>query len=178
MGRLDGARLREAVFGSQDGLVSTLGAITGIAAGTGSSGMVLLSGAVIVVVESLSMAAGSYLSSKSHRQYLEYQIRQGRGHDQGVCPDTLEEPADNAWVKGTAYVAGGLIPVLPYAFLPIRAAMPVSIAGTAAALFVIGFWKGRVVHQPRLRSGLEMLGIAGLAAIAGFVVGHLAGKVF
>ena len=64
------SRLREAIFGTQDGLISTLGALTGIAAGTQNREAVIVAGLVIIVVESLSMAAGSYLSSKSQREYL------------------------------------------------------------------------------------------------------------
>jgi vacuolar iron transporter family protein len=70
------AALRDAVFGVQDGLISTLGALTGIAEGTGRSAHVVLAGVVVVAVESLSMAAGSYLSSKSQRQYLERLLRE------------------------------------------------------------------------------------------------------
>src|SRR3989338_7341580 len=69
-------RLRDAVFGTQDGLISTLGALTGIAAGTQNREAVVVAGFVIVVVESLSMAAGSYLSSKSQREYLEHLLRE------------------------------------------------------------------------------------------------------
>jgi len=68
--------LREAVFGTQDGLISTLGALTGIAEGTQSGQAVIIAGVVIIVVESLSMAAGSYLSSKSQREYLERLLRE------------------------------------------------------------------------------------------------------
>ena len=64
-------RVRDAVFGTQDGLISTLGALTGIAAGTQSGEAVVIAGFVIIAVESLSMAAGSYLSSKAQREYLE-----------------------------------------------------------------------------------------------------------
>ena len=69
-------RLRDAVFGTQDGLISTLGALTGIAAGTQSREAVVVAGLVIIVVESLSMASGSYLSSKSQREYLERLLRE------------------------------------------------------------------------------------------------------
>ena len=57
--------IREVVFGMEDGLVSTMGAVTGIAAGTHDHFIVVLSGFVIIAVESISMAVGSYLSSKS-----------------------------------------------------------------------------------------------------------------
>ncbi|MEW6325298.1 MAG: VIT1/CCC1 transporter family protein [Nitrospirota bacterium] len=71
-------RLRDAVFGTQDGLVSTLGALTGIAAGTQDGRVVIVAGLVVVAVEALSMAGGSYLSSKSQRQYLERMLREER----------------------------------------------------------------------------------------------------
>src|SRR3989338_6164267 len=216
-------RLRDAVFGTQDGLISTMGALTGSAAGTGNNEAVVVAGFVIIVVESLSMAAGSYLSSKSQREYLERLLKEEeeeiardpegeraelcemyrrRGFadaeieiianrlmsdpkllledmahkELGMAPEGLEEPLGNAVVMGPAYVAGGLIPVLPYLILPMASAMPVSIVGTILFLFLVGGLKGRIVQQSWWRSGLEMLTIAGLAGLAGFVVGRLVGQ--
>jgi predicted membrane protein (TIGR00267 family) len=213
-------KLREAVFGTQDGLISTLGALTGIAAGTQSGEAVIVAGFVIIVVESLSMAAGSYLSSKSQREYLQRLLREEeeeiardpegerqeiwemyrvRGYtdaeieiiarrlmsdkkllledmahkELGISPNSLEEPGENALVMGTAYVIGGLVPVAPYLLLPMHTAMPVSIGGTLTALFLFGGLKGRIVKQSWWRSGLEMLLVAGVAALAGFVIGHV-----
>lgn len=68
--------IREVVFGLEDSLVSTLGAVTGIAVGTGDRFLVFLSGIVIVAVEVVSMAAGSYLSSKSATELLAERERQ------------------------------------------------------------------------------------------------------
>jgi len=216
-------RLREAVFGVQDGLISTMGALTGIAAGTQSGEVVVVAGFVIIAVESLSMAAGSYLSSKSQREYLERLLREeaeeiatepekehreiwemyrSRGYtdeeiavvakrlmsdpallledmahkELGISPAALEEPLGNAFVMGTAYVAGGLVPVVPYLLLPVHAAMPIAVGGTLAVLFLFGGLKGRLVRQSWWRSGLEMLTVAGAAALAGFVIGRLAGR--
>jgi len=70
------ASIREIVFGMEDSLVSTLGAITGIAAGTGSTFVVILSGIVLIFVEALSMTAGSYLSSKSAHEVFELRKKQ------------------------------------------------------------------------------------------------------
>ncbi len=213
------SQLREAVFGIQDGLISTLGALTGIAAGTQSRDVVVVSGFVIIAVESLSMAAGSYTSSKSQRQYFERLLREeeeeiardpagerqelvemyrARGFtdaeidvianrllnnpkllledmahkELGICPGAFEEPVGNALVMGVAYVFGGLVPVAPYLLLPLQTAMPVSIVGALSALFCFGGLKGRLVKQTWWRSGLEMLTIAGLAALAGFLIGQ------
>ncbi len=71
-----GAFMREIIFGLEDSLVSTLGAVTGIAAGTGNRYVVILSGLVLIVVEALSMSAGSYLSSKSAREVFDRRQRQ------------------------------------------------------------------------------------------------------
>ena len=65
------ATFREMIFGMEDGMVSTLGAITGIAAASGSYFAVILAGLVIISVESISMAVGSYLSSKSAKNIEE-----------------------------------------------------------------------------------------------------------
>ena len=214
-------RLRDAVFGTQDGLISTLGALTGIAAGTQDAKAVVIAGFVIVTVESLSMAAGSYLSSKSQREYLERLLREeeeeirtepekerqeiwemyrSRGYEEreieiianrlmsnpkllledmahkelGIAPEALEEPLGNAFVMGAAYVIGGCVPVIPYLMLPLHAAMPVSIIGTLTALFLFGGLKGRIVKQGWWRSGIEMLTVAGLAALVGFFIGRAA----
>lgn len=62
---ISSALVREMVFGLEDGMVSTLGAITGIATSTNNHFFVVLSGSVIIAVESISMAVGSYLSNNS-----------------------------------------------------------------------------------------------------------------
>ncbi|MBT3230715.1 hypothetical protein HN358_02950 [Candidatus Uhrbacteria bacterium] len=68
--------IREIVFGFEDSLVSTLGVVTGVAVGSQSQFVVALTGVVLVFVEGLSMAAGSYLSSKSAREVFEDRKRQ------------------------------------------------------------------------------------------------------
>lgn len=85
--------IRELVFGLEDGLVSTLGAIIGIAAGTGDRRIIILSGFVIVVVEAFSMAAGSYLSSKSHRELLQRKIAEEREEIETKPEEEREELA-------------------------------------------------------------------------------------
>ena len=60
--------LREIVFGIEDGMVSTLGALTGIAVATNDHFTVIISGLVIISVESISMGVGSYLSSRSIKE--------------------------------------------------------------------------------------------------------------
>lgn len=59
---------KEIFFGIEDGMVSTLGSITGIAIGSNNHATVILAGVVIVSVESISMGIGSYLSNHSQEE--------------------------------------------------------------------------------------------------------------
>lgn len=68
-----GSTIREVVFGMEDGMVSTLGAITGIAIGSQDHFTVVFAGVVLIAVESISMGIGSYLSNRS-----EYEVNQQR----------------------------------------------------------------------------------------------------
>jgi VIT1/CCC1 family predicted Fe2+/Mn2+ transporter len=69
-----GSTIREVVFGVEDGMVSTLGAITGIAIGSQDYFTVILAGLVIISVESISMGIGSYLANRSERDVNQRRI--------------------------------------------------------------------------------------------------------
>lgn len=62
---------RAAVFGANDGLVSNLALILGIAATGTSRGMVIAAGFAGLLAGALSMAAGEYISVTSQRELLE-----------------------------------------------------------------------------------------------------------
>lgn len=68
--------VREIVFGLEDSLVSTLGATAGVAVGSGNRLVVILTGLVLVAVEAISMAAGSYLSTKSAEEISSLRAKQ------------------------------------------------------------------------------------------------------
>ena len=60
--------IREVVFGAQDGLVSTLAVVAGLAAAGAEHLAVLLAGAVSAVAGVLSMSIGTFLSSRAQQQ--------------------------------------------------------------------------------------------------------------
>ncbi|MFC1732717.1 VIT1/CCC1 transporter family protein [candidate division KSB1 bacterium] len=68
----------QVVFGLQDGMVSTLGAITGVAIGSGEPYIILLAGIAIVSVESISMGIGAYVSSHSEKKIIERMVAEER----------------------------------------------------------------------------------------------------
>jgi vacuolar iron transporter family protein len=68
-----------------------------------------------------------------------------------------------------AYVAGGIIPLFPYLFIPqAHSALLFSIAITLLALLVFGYIKGRFTGAKPIRSAFQTMLIGGLAAAAAF----------
>lgn len=70
--------IRELVFGAQDGLVSTLAVVAGLAAAGMTHLVVLLGGAISAVAGVLSMSIGTYLSSRAQRQVYEAELQRER----------------------------------------------------------------------------------------------------
>lgn len=83
--------IRDIVFGLEDGVVSTLGVVIGIAEGSQNSRIVILSGIVVVLVEALSMTAGSYLSSKSQTEVLKEKIKEEKKSIEEKPKEEIEE---------------------------------------------------------------------------------------
>jgi VIT1/CCC1 family predicted Fe2+/Mn2+ transporter len=76
-----------------------------------------------------------------------------------------------------SYIAGGMIPLLPYMFGGnITTALEISVCVTLIALFVFGFVKGRFTGLPPLRGGIQTTLIGGLAAAAAFGIARLIGR--
>jgi VIT1/CCC1 family predicted Fe2+/Mn2+ transporter len=70
--------IREALFGMQDGLVSTLAVVSTVGAATGDRFAVLVAGIASALAGVFSMAAGEYMSSKSQREIYVAQIENER----------------------------------------------------------------------------------------------------
>jgi len=83
--------IREVVFGMEDGMVSTLGAITGIAIGSQEQFIVLLSGFVIIGVESVSMGVGSYLSNRISKEVDIHTVREEMEELQEFPTEEMQE---------------------------------------------------------------------------------------
>jgi hypothetical protein len=68
-----------------------------------------------------------------------------------------------------SYVAGGLVPLLPYVFVPrAERAMAVSVAVTLAALLFFGFVKGRFTGDRPFLSAVQTTVIGALASAAAY----------
>ena len=213
--------IREAIFGAQDGLVSTLAAVSIVAGASAPRVVILMTGIATGLAGVFSMAAGEYMSSKSQREIFAAQFAGEReevaerpGEAEAEMAYMLEEdglpraeasamattiaahpdvllktmvekelgltgehtegsPFQGALVMGAAFGAGALVPVLAFLILPLEIAAWAAIIASGSVLFGIGVLKSRWTRRSWLRSGLEILVLGALAAIAGFFFGNL-----
>lgn len=68
------ARIREFVFGIQDGLISTVGLLAGMQAANSSRFVILMAGTASVCAGAFSMSAGAYLSSKAEKEIFDHEL--------------------------------------------------------------------------------------------------------
>ncbi len=69
-----GGKLRAAVFGASDGLVSNASLVMGVAAAGSDLHSVQIAGTAGLLAGALSMAAGEYVSVRSQREFYEHQM--------------------------------------------------------------------------------------------------------
>ncbi len=166
MSKLSGTMLRNIILGGQDGLVNVLGIVLGVGTATQNARLILLTGLVAAAAESVSMAAVAYTSSKAEKEF-DKSVRDKHGK-------TLH-PLNEAVVVGFSSVIGSLIPLVSFLFLGVLQAMIFSLVFCAIVLFCAGAFKARLTKTQPLRSGIELVVIGLLAALAGYVIGVLVG---
>ncbi|OFW66918.1 MAG: hypothetical protein A2Z12_01105 [Actinobacteria bacterium RBG_16_68_21] len=168
--RLAEESMREVVFGVEDGTVQNMALVAGMVGAALANRVVVIAAAINAISGVLSMAMGTYLSSKAERDVA---LAHGDPAPQRYTPER------DALVMAAAYASGALIPLLPFVVgLPRVAALWISMGVAAATLFVLGVAKAVASRQARLRSGLEMLLLASAAGVLGYALGSVARVVF
>jgi VIT1/CCC1 family predicted Fe2+/Mn2+ transporter len=82
--------LRAAIFGINDGLVSNLALVMGVAGATNDNKFIVLAGVSGLLAGAFSMAAGEYISMQSQRELSERQIALER-EEMKVMPEAEEQ---------------------------------------------------------------------------------------
>lgn len=88
-----GGALRAATFGINDGLVSNLALVMGVAGGTGNSEIVLLAGVAGLLAGAFSMGTGEWVSVRSQRELYEREIEIEREELKAFPEEEQEELA-------------------------------------------------------------------------------------
>lgn len=191
--------LQDIILGGQDGLVNVLGLSIGVVGATADPSLVIVSGLAACFAESISMGAVAYTSTKAaidcekkHANEADLSKKELESilarlsslpkaklsfirsrllwHEKGE--DGSANPYSKAVKVWLSTMVGSLIPLFPYFVFPnVWEAAVASIALSAFVLFSTGALKAKWTIGDWKTSGVEMLVVGMLAAVAGYIVG-------
>lgn len=118
--------VRNMVYGLEDSLVSTSGMVIGMSVAGIPNATVITAGTILILVESMSMAFGSFVSEDS------FMTNTGTSH-------TWKDVIKYSVVMLGSYSLAGLIPMVPF-LLNVPDAWKWSVAGTLLSLFGLMRW--------------------------------------
>ncbi len=97
----------------------------------------------------------------------------------GLEKPNINRARNSAITIGTAYVVGGLIPLLPYVFVTnVQKGLLYSSVVTLMSLFLFGYFKSRAMGQNPLYGAIKIMGIGSLAAGAAYFAAQFFEKLF
>lgn len=151
--------LRNFIFGAEDSLVSTVGLLSGVSFAGLTNHEIILSGIILILVESISMGAGVYLSEDSANQLPQ----------EGERDNTIAD----AGIMLISYLLIGLIPLLPYVFsADTITGFYWSVGLSLVALFCLGLFKGYVVGKHPIYSALKVFIVGSAVTAIAVAVGY------
>ncbi len=148
---------RDLILGGQDGLVNVLGIVLGLSAAATSEHTIIIAGLAAAFSEATSMGAVAYTAAQADKVRIETEGEKMFFGD--------------AVIVGLSALVGAIIPLLPFFFLPVDVSVPISLILSAVALFTLGAKAGKSTGRSKTKSGLQILFIGFLAALAGFIIG-------
>ena len=116
-------------------------------------------------LEGSNLKAVADAITSDRKRWVDFMMRFELGLEQ---PDPRRAPVSAATIA-VSYLAGGLIPLLPYMLIDaVPEALKISVAVTGVALAIFGGVKGHFTRVNRWRSAAQTLLVGGLAAAAAF----------
>lgn len=154
--------IRELIYGANDGIITTFAVVAGVSGGGLPLRAVLIIGVANLFADGLSMAAGSYLSIRSHESVREAQ----------ELPEEEASPSRHAVATFAAFVVAGTVPLAAYVVptLPLDPFLS-SVVCAGLAMFVVGASRASIAEVRWWRAGFEMLGLGALVAVLAYASG-------
>src|SRR3989344_1188331 len=168
MNKVTPSALRAAVYGANDGIITTFAVVAGVSGAGLALNVILIMGVANLMADGLSMAASDYLGETSEQ----FMIR-SRDKRRKFPP---------AWhtsiVTFVAFVIAGTLPLIPYILgllfgVEITHYLLFSSLSTGLALFAVGSARSLFTHRTWWVSGLQMFCIGAFAAVIAFTLGAL-----
>jgi len=95
------------------------------------------------------------------------------GEEVGLTSEESWPPMKAGALTGLSFAVVSLIPILPFAFMNVTSAVVTAVVASIISLFGVGASKAIFTRKSWIRSGLEMMIIGSLAAVATYVIGLL-----
>lgn len=154
--------IRDLIYGANDGVITTFTVVAGVTGGTLQPAAVLVLGAANLFADGLSMGVGNYLGIRSDERVREAQ----------QLPELEAFPLKHGIATLLAFIAGGIVPLVPYAGLGVAADRFVwSTALSLGVLFVVGAARSRIGAGHWWTNGLEMLGLGTIVGAVAYGTG-------
>ena len=159
--------IRAAVYGANDGIITTFAVVAGVAGASLSPNIVIILGIANMIADGLSMGLSDFLGEISEQ-------RMRKNLNQIFDKNEVWE---TGLITFTFFVIAGIFPLIPYLLGVVGVAIPqdmlffLSILSTVFVLFTAGAARTIATGGSPIRSGFEMLGIGAIAAIAAYGLG-------
>jgi VIT1/CCC1 family predicted Fe2+/Mn2+ transporter len=161
------ATVHEILMGAQDNLTNVLAVVLGVTIGSGRADFVALAGLSAGIAESISMGGVLYNATRAE---LRLEAASGTVRTGGAA---RLAPFASGVVTFAAGMVAGVIPLLPFLFLPVSSAIYATFALSIFGLFLLGSYTGRLSGDAWLGEGIRLVLIGGLAALSAAILGAL-----
>lgn len=161
--------LKAAVYGANDGIITTFAVVAGAAGAGLPASVVIVLGGANVVADGISMGLGDFLGERSERRITTAKAR----------PDNSIPSWHTGAITVVFFLLAGTLPLMPF-YLEL---MGLSLASanrflwsavwTGIGLFSVGSLRTLITSGSWLRNGLEMLSIGAIAAFTAYGLGAL-----
>jgi len=156
----------EAVYGANDGIITTFAVVSGAAGATLGTDTVIILGLANLLADGFSMGASNYLSIRT-----EEDAKRIKGWLRRRQP--TREALHRSLVTFGAFVLAGAVPLVPFLNGWVGdSTFVVSSCAAALTFFVVGGARTVVTQRGFFTSGLEMLTIGGIAAALAYGIGY------
>ena len=186
-------RVREVIFGAQDGIISTVALVASVTGATSANSIVIIAGLAGALGGMISMSAGSYMSSKAEKELhvaevdreaveimenpaeelaelIEVYQREGMSYDEALELATRISKDPELWLKTMAVKELGLDPEVAELESPIKDSLVMGLS------FIVGAIIPVLPYFVLFPADSALLPAVGLALLALFGLGAGKGK--
>lgn len=164
-------RLRAAVLGANDGIVSTSSVVMGVAGAGANNKAIFTAGMAALVAGALSMAVGEYVSVASQKD-----AEKAHADTHDTDEPEFTSPIQAALTSLLAFTIGGLVPFVAVIIAPEHIRIIVTVLAVLVALILTGYFSARIGKADPYRATARVV-TGGLVAMAiTYYIGTLFGN--